>query len=67
MGIQEPRIEVICDGCNEAQDFELTKLAGDGWDARNLQRKLARYGWRVNGDITICPECDRDEQENAKA
>lgn len=58
MAIGEPIIHVECDKCGYVSDpYDLTMLAGGGWDARNLPRKLARDGWKVNGEEAICAEC----------
>jgi hypothetical protein len=58
MPIGEPFIQVECDKCEYVSDpYSLTMLAGGGWDARNLPRKLEREGWKVEGNVTTCPEC----------
>lgn len=62
MGILSPYIHVECDRCEEVTDgMELTALAGGDWDARNIKPTLIRQGWKVDGDITICPECQKTE------
>jgi hypothetical protein len=60
--IGEPMIPVMCDRCAEDHEFGMTALACHSWDARNLQRELERGGWRVEGDIHICPDCVADEE-----
>lgn len=73
MPICEPYIHVECDKCGEVSDgMDLTMLAGGGWDARNIKRRLERNGWRVtggkaHGEETICPECVAIEAEKAAA
>lgn len=57
MPINEPRITVTCDTCGVDVDFDLTMLAGGGWDDRNVRPKLVRWKWKVDGETTICPEC----------
>lgn len=58
MPIGEPMISVECDKCGEASDpMGLTMLAGGGWDDRNVRPRLKREGWLVEGNSTICPEC----------
>lgn len=68
MPICEPYIHVECDKCGEVTDgFDLTPLAGGGWDDRNVKPKLKRWGWRVTGNETICTECVAIEAEKAEA
>lgn len=59
MPINEARITASCDWCDETTDeMDLTSLAGGGWDARNIPRKLDRMGWQVDGDKVFCSgEC----------
>ena len=58
MPIQEPFIQAMCDKCEEVTDgMEMTSLAGGGWDARNIKKRLEREGWKIDGETTICPEC----------
>lgn len=59
MPINEARITASCDWCDETTDeMDLTPLAGGGWDARNIPRKLDRLGWQVDGDKVFCSgEC----------
>ena len=56
--ICEPRISVMCDQCEEDfDDYELTALAGGGWDDRNLEPTLRSEGWRVEDGRHVCPDC----------
>lgn len=58
MPIDDPIITATCDGCQYTTDpIALTSLAGGGWDARNIQAKLLRWGWKIDGDRLTCPEC----------
>lgn len=58
MPIGEAIIHVECDRCDHCSDpMHLTMLAGGGWDARNIPKKLTSEGWQVDGATTICPEC----------
>lgn len=58
MGIQEPRIQIVCDACEEVVDeLDLTMLAGGGWDDRNVKPRLKRTGWTIDGETTVCPDC----------
>lgn len=58
--ICEPRISVMCDVCKYDDDFEMTALAGGGWDARNLPGVLKHTGWLVGDDRHVCPDCVED-------
>jgi len=54
-------ITVTCDVCGESnEEVDLTALAGGGWDDRNVKRWLERYGWLVDGDRDICPDCQEE-------
>ncbi|HZO51358.1 MAG TPA: hypothetical protein VFB63_01510 [Bryobacteraceae bacterium] len=58
MPIGEAVIHVECDKCGEVTDpMDLTSLAGGGWDARNIKPRLKKDGWVINGEETICPDC----------
>ena len=65
MGICEPRIRVECDKCGVSDEYEMTLLAGGAWDDRNLEKKLIRDKWFVNGEETICPECMEEEAQSS--
>jgi len=58
-------ITVECDGkdCHEEIDCELTSLASGGWDERNIDTRLARYGWTKDGDKDLCEECSSVDEE----
>ncbi len=63
MTLSDPFIMGICDKCDEASDgIHLTPLAGGCWDARNVAKQLKRWGWKVEGETTLCPEC-QDESK----
>lgn len=59
MPIGEAIVHVECDKCGEVTDaMDLTPLAGGGWDARNIPKRLKREGWHIEADgKTMCPEC----------
>lgn len=62
MPIGEAMIHVECDKCLHVTDpMTMTSLAGGGWDARDIPAKLKRGGWRVDGIVTICPDCVEEE------
>lgn len=61
MPICEPTIKVECDKCGDAEDYDLTMLAGGGWDDRNLRRNMERHKWKIDGDMTICEACQNDQ------
>lgn len=62
MPINEPRITVTCDQCEEETDpLELCALAGGGWDDRYIKAKLLKWGWKIDGDKTICEVCSTPE------
>lgn len=58
MPIGDPCIPVECDKCGEVEHFSMTSLARESWDNRNLPAKMKRARWFVDGEITICPECN---------
>jgi hypothetical protein len=53
MGINNPRILVICDLCPTEAEYGLTPLAGNGWDDRNLEQAMAKDGWTEDIHGTI--------------
>ena len=55
--IGEPVITVTCDRCGDEESFELTAVAGGGWDDRNLLTRMEKGGWRARGLEDICPSC----------
>jgi hypothetical protein len=62
MAINEPTITVSCDKCDEETDpMEMCALAGGGWDDRYIKGKLTKWGWKIDGNTTICPECQEEE------
>ena len=65
MPVNEPRTTVTCDTCGCELEFDLTALAGGGWDDRNIRPKLVQWKWKVenDGDITTCPDCVEDAKD----
>lgn len=64
MAYQEPMMIVECDKCGYSDSFDLTPLAGGGWDARNVNDRLDDYGWVGSWDDEelICDECSKKEE-----
>lgn len=60
-------IRVICDGCDDEVEVGLTALAGGGWDERNVDAHLKRFGWTTDGDEDYCDECSKQRVENEEA
>jgi len=60
--INEPLITVSCDsdGCRNKSEYELTALAGGGWDDRYLEKYMEKDGWTFDGDLTYCDNCSED-------
>ena len=62
MPLNDPTITATCDECSESSDpMELCCLAGGGWDERYVPDKLKKRGWKIDGDRTICPDCQHGE------
>lgn len=57
MGICEPILKVECDKCGDSSEYDLTMLAGGGWDDRNLKRQMDRDGWVIKGHDVFCSNC----------
>lgn len=67
MGICDPAILVVCDACGIEDQFNLTKLAGRGWDDRNLDSSMKRAGWTLRPDGEwFCPDCTEEAKEAEK-
>ena len=65
--ILDPTIRAMCDRCKvDSDEMEMTALAGGGYDERNVAGTLKRWGWRVEGDRTVCPECVEAEAEKTR-
>ena len=59
--ISDAFVNVACDKCGHEEPYELTAIARNGWDARNITGNfLARHGWVVNGDQHFCEDCVED-------
>lgn len=59
----DPFIVVICDQC-ESEEIEvgLTSLAGNAWDERDVNGKLKRAGWSVDGGKDLCADCAEEKE-----
>ena len=61
--ISDAYVNVHCDKCQESESYELTALAGGGWDGRNITEAfLVRKGWTVKGDEHFCSICAEDQE-----
>jgi len=61
--VNEPTISVTCDKCGDEDDFELTSLAGGGWDARRIGKQLKKANWATPNGLkgeTYCENCNED-------
>lgn len=61
MSLSDAYIRVMCDKCKYEEEMELTAIACNGWDARNLDGELMSWGWKTRGDEHICDSCLEDE------
>ncbi len=43
--------------------MELCSLAGGGWDERYVLKHLAKQGWKIDGKVTTCEQCNEPEEE----
>ncbi len=50
-------IDVTCDGCHHVEQVQLTSIARNGWDERNVPAYLKNIGWSVLDDKHYCEEC----------
>lgn len=58
MSISDAYIIITCDKCGQEEPYELTALARNGWDARNITDEfLSRRGWVVRDDQHFCEGC----------
>lgn len=64
--INDPRITATCDECEiDSDEMEMCALAGGGWDDRYIDGKLRKWGWKVDGDRTICEDCAAQAAQKA--
>lgn len=61
-------INVFCDKCRTSHELELTPIACDGWDLRNLEDDLERIGWKFEDDTVTCVDCleEAEDEEHEK-
>lgn len=58
-------VKLTCDLCGHEEDFEMTALAGGGYDDRGVQDQSERMGWEWVGlDIHWCETCADSENED---
>jgi len=60
--ISDAYVEVTCDKCHVIEVVQLTAIACQGWDERDVVGHLRRLGWTVNGNSHYCSECPRRTQ-----
>ena len=58
-------INVMCDKCQYLEEVELTAIACNGWDERNVKAVLRNRGWLVEDDQEICESCRDEANEEA--
>lgn len=59
----DPTITVTCDKCQDSDTYcDLTATAGHSWDERGVDGQLRRAGWKVDGEIDICPDCSEEDE-----
>ena len=66
MSVSDAYVRIECDypGCREEQEVELCALARSGeWDERDVEAKLKRDGWKVDGDEHFCSWHEDDDLE----
>jgi len=57
MAVSDAYVDVTCDVCHVVEQVRLTATAGRGWDERNVEDRLARLGWLVQGDKHYSENC----------
>lgn len=61
--ILDPVIRVMCDDCGNEEEFPMTFTARGGYDDRELEGWLNRWGWTIAGQNThYCEECSRERE-----
>lgn len=58
--LSDAYVTVSCDKCHHSENYELTSLAGGGWDERNVEGELRRNGWRIDGYQHFCETCNEE-------
>ena len=59
-------IHVMCDKCEYMEEMELTAIACNGWDERDVTKRLEKRGWFCAEGQDICEECHDAEQVHLK-
>ena len=61
MAVSDAYVRVNCEGfdCMEEEEIELTALARNAYDMRNVAAELKRMDWTIGDDFSVplCPEC----------
>lgn len=62
MGVSHPTVEVHCDekDCQCVETIELTSIARNGFDLRNLEDEIESRGWKVDSYRYIC-DCHSED------
>lgn len=62
MGIGSPFLIVECDCCGAQVEEDLIALAPrDSWSDRHVKKSIERQGWKIDGNKTICPDCQEED------
>ena len=56
-------ITVTCDKCGCEEQIQLTALARNAYDERNVDGELRRMGWTIDDGIDLCEDCARERAE----
>jgi len=59
MSVDDPKVIVHCDkeGCFYSEFYELTAIAYNSFDLRDLEAELESTGWELKDDRHICETC----------
>ena len=62
VSIGTPFLVIECDCCGAQVEEDLIKLASrDAWSDRHVKDALKRQGWKIDGDILICSDCQEED------
>ena len=69
MGIEDPQVDVTCDGCSCVVSMGMTALARHSWDMRHLEGALKGMGWKnipEGSDFWYCEDCAEEAAAKEK-